>query len=202
MAPHLAWIPGPATGRSCPTATAAVAHGQWERRPLFLCAGLQSSGTTLVSWCFLQRRDMDGVLDGYGDILAEIPRHLPVPCTWCKFTITAFRLRDMVMRYEDEGWDVRPLLVIRDVRTVFNSLIAKPYGRNGVTAEEPPLRLRLLRFRDDWELFQSRDWPMIRYESLVSEPEEALGQACAARPAVGPGNAQLAQTARRHRHSL
>ena len=39
---------------------------------LFLCAGLQCSGSTLVSWCFLQRRDMDGVLDGEYDLLPRI----------------------------------------------------------------------------------------------------------------------------------
>ena len=31
-------------------------------RILYLCAGLQSGGTTLISWCFLQRSDMDGIL--------------------------------------------------------------------------------------------------------------------------------------------
>jgi len=30
---------------------------------MILCAGLQSGGTTLVSWTFLQRRDTNGVLD-------------------------------------------------------------------------------------------------------------------------------------------
>jgi len=149
------------------------------KRPLYLCAGLQSSGSTLASWCFLQRRDMNGILDGRGDVLPEIPEDLPVPYTWAKFTITAFRLRDMILRYEDEGWDVHPLLIVRDVRAVFNSLIAKPYGRNGITAEEPPLRLRLLRFKEDWELFHAHRWPVISYENLIADPEGELRRTCA-----------------------
>jgi hypothetical protein len=146
---------------------------------LYLCSGLQSSGSTLVSWCFLQRRDMDGILDGRGDVLPAIPRNLAAPRIWCKFTITSFRLRDMIVRYEADGWQVQPLLVARDVRSAFNSLVTKEYGCNGVTAEEPPLRLRFLRFKDDWQLARAKGWPIIRYESLVQEPERVLRDACA-----------------------
>jgi hypothetical protein len=162
------------------TAAAPVDNGvaSHSARSLFLCAGLQSSGSTLLSWCFLQRRDMDGILDGRGDVLPAIPGNLAAPRTWCKFTISAFRLRDMMVRYEADGWQVHPLLLVRDVRSVFNSLIAKPYGNNGVTAEEPPLRLRLLRFKEDWQLAQAEGWPIVRYESLVEQPQTTLAQAC------------------------
>lgn len=147
-------------------------------RELYLCAGLQSSGSTLISWCFLQRRDMDGILDGRGDVLPAIPCDLVAPRIWCKFTITAFRLRDMIVRYEADGWQVRPVLVVRDVRSAFNSLVAKEYGCNGVTAEEPPLRLRFLRFKEDWQLARAEGWPIVRYESLLQEPEPVLRDAC------------------------
>ena len=149
-------------------------------RSLLLCAGLQSSGSTLVSWCFLQRRDTDGVLDARGDVLPAIPHDLGMPHTWCKFTISAFRLREMIVRYEADGWQVRPLLIVRDVRSVFNSLVSKPYGANGVTAEEPPLRLRALRFKEDWHQARAEGWPILRYETLVQEPEPTLRAACAA----------------------
>jgi hypothetical protein len=147
-------------------------------RILYLCGGLQSSGSTLISWCFLQRRDMDGFLDQRGDILANIPPTMGKPLAWCKFTINTFRFSEVRIHFEDEGWEVRPLLVIRDVRSVFNSLIGKSYGRNGVTGEEPPLRMRLRRFREDWDLFRANDWPIVRYESIVAEPEPTLRQAC------------------------
>lgn len=147
-------------------------------RPLYLCAGLQSSGSTLVSWCFLQRADMDGVLDARGDILPEIPNWIGAPRVWAKFTVSSFRLSEMIAHYADDGWKVRPLLVVRDVRNVFDSLIGKSYGRNGITAEEPSLRLRMRRFKDDWENFRAAGWPIIQYESLVTEPERALKTCC------------------------
>lgn len=146
-------------------------------RPLYLCAGLQSSGSTVVSWCFLQRADMDGVLDARNDILPDIAG-VSAPLAWCKITISSFRLSEMIGHYEDEGWQVRPSLVVRDVRAVFNSLLGKHYGSNGITAEEPPLRMRMRRFKEDWQLTRDRGWPVIRYETLCAEPETTLQRAC------------------------
>jgi len=149
-----------------------------QAKPLYLCAGLQSSGSTVVSWCFLQRADMDGVFDARNDVLPDIP-DVATPRLWCKITVSSFRFSEMKAHYEDEGWAVQPLLVVRDVRAVFNSLLKKHYGSNGITAEEPPLRMRLRRFKEDWELFRSNGWPTVRYETLVVDPEPTLRQACA-----------------------
>ena len=145
---------------------------------LFLCAGLQCSGSTLVSWCFLQRHDMDGVLDGEYDLLPRIAPDLGRPLTWCKTTISSFRLSELISHYEDEGWTVSPLLVIRDVRDTWASLLVKPYGLNGFTAEDPPLRLRFRRFKEDWELFRTKGWPILRYESLLEKHEKTLRETC------------------------
>jgi hypothetical protein len=145
---------------------------------LFLCAGLQSSGTTLVSWCFLQRADTDGVLDSDNDLLPKIDSNLGRPHTWYKTTLSCFRLSELAQHYADDGWRVRPLLVVRDLRDVWASLSGKRYSRNGITAEDPPLRLRLRRFVADWELFCSKNWPLLRYESLIAEPEATLRQTC------------------------
>jgi hypothetical protein len=143
---------------------------------LFLCAGLQSSGSTLVSWCFLQRADMDGVLDARFDMLPSIP---PLNKTaWCKFTIACFRFSEVHTHLQDQGWDITPLLVVRDVRSVFNSLISKSYGRNGTTADDPPIRLRLRRFKDDWQLFREKSWPILRFESLLTDGQAPLEKAC------------------------
>lgn len=147
-------------------------------RALFLCGAPQSSGSTLISWCFLQRRDMNGVLDARTDLLRDIPTHIGQPFTWCKTTISAFRMRELVPYYQDAGWTVRPLLVLRDVRHVWASLCLKPYGRNGTTAEDPPLRLRLRRFKEDWEYFRGQGGVMIRYESFLAAPERVLRDAC------------------------
>ena len=145
---------------------------------LFLCAGLQSSGSTLVSWCFLQRHDMDGVLDGEYDLLPRIAPSLARPLAWCKTTISSFRLSELTSHYEDQGWTVSPLLIVRDVRDAWASLLGKPYGVNGFTAEDPPLRLRFRRFKEDWELFRAKGWPILRYESLVATHEMILRETC------------------------
>jgi hypothetical protein len=147
-------------------------------KPLYLCAGLQSSGSTVVSWCFLQRADMDGVFDARNDVLPAIPA-VKTPLAWCKITISSFRYSEMAAYYEDEGWAVHPLLVVRDVRAVFNSLLGKHYGSNGITAEEPPLRMRMRRFKEDYQLFRNKGWPVVCYETLVKEdPEPVLRAAC------------------------
>jgi len=145
---------------------------------LYLCGGLQSSGSTLVSWCFLQRSDMNGVLDGDSDILPELDLQVRDDLLWHKTTISSFRLNEVVQYFEDYGWHVRPLLIIRDVRKGWALLAGKPYGINGVTAEDPPLRLRLRRFLSDWELFRDRGWPILRYESLLTDPEGTLRRTC------------------------
>lgn len=145
-------------------------------RRLYLCGGLQSSGSTLVAWCFLQRPDLDGVLDARNDVLPTLPE-VSTPGLFCKITISSFRLCEMVQHYTDEGCDVRPLLVVRDLRSVFNSLLSKPYGSNGTSAEEPPLRMRLRRFKEDWQLLAGR-CAVVRYESLLEQPEPTLRKCC------------------------
>lgn len=146
-------------------------------RILYLCTGLQSSGSTVISWCFLQRSDMDGVLDARNDVLPDVPQ-VGAPFTWLKMTLACFRTHEVEQYYRDDGWEVRPLLVVRDVRAVFNSLLTKRYGANGVTAEEPPLRLRLRRFKEDWLRFAECAQPMISYEHFVAAPEKACQSAC------------------------
>jgi hypothetical protein len=147
-------------------------------REMILCAGTQSSGSTLTSWCFLQRPDMDGVLDARFDHLPKMPEVRPNAIPWIKFTVSCFRFVDVQGHLEDEGYSVCPLLVVRDVRCVFNSLITKKYGRNGITADDPPIRLRLRRFLQDWQLFRERQWPMLRYEDLTLDPLGALHTVC------------------------
>src|SRR5689334_1987882 len=147
-------------------------------RPLYLCGGLQSSGSTLISWCFLQRSDMDGVLDARFDTLPQMPQKLSRPLAWCKFTIACFRFSEVYDYFQAEGWEPKPLLVARDVRSVFNSLIQKSYGRNGVTADDPPIRLRLSRFLEDWNLFTERRWPILRYEDLADDSDAVIRKTC------------------------
>jgi hypothetical protein len=150
-----------------------------EKRLLYLCAGMQSGGTTLVSWCFLQRRDMDGILDAKGDMLADPSPSSPASLTWLKTTVSCFRMSEQIAHFQDLGWTVKPLLVCRDVRAVYASLRTKGYGRNSTTSEDPPLRMRFRRFREDWELFQQRQWPILRFEEFLADPERVLRAACA-----------------------
>jgi hypothetical protein len=145
---------------------------------LILCAGLQSSGTTLVSYAFLQRADTNGVLDADNDLLPALDPNLAQPFAWYKTTISSFRLSEIAAYYRDVGWDVRTLLVIRDLRDVWASLRDKPYGRNGITAEDPPLRLRIRRFIEDWRLARATGGAMLRYEDFVATPTATLQRAC------------------------
>jgi hypothetical protein len=148
------------------------------RRILYFCGGLQGSGSTLVSWCFLQRADLNGILDANSDLLEELPPILNTAFAWYKCTISCFRLQEIIGHFTDDDWEVHPLLVIRDVRVVFASLLKKKYGRNGTTAEDPPLRMRMRRFKSDWELFRQEGWPILRYESFVEEPRQVLRKTC------------------------
>lgn len=150
------------------------------RPPLYLCSGLQSSGTTLLSWCFLQRSDMHGVLDGGNDLLPELRPSAQVKKIWLKTTFGAFRLTELMGYYTDLGWVPRPLLVVRDVRLVWASLIRKRYCHHSITAEDPPLRLRFRRFREDWERFRNAGLPIVRYEDFISAPEATLRKTCQA----------------------
>jgi hypothetical protein len=145
---------------------------------LVLCGGLQSSGTTLISYCFLQRADTNGVLDADNDLLPAIDPSLGRPYAWYKTTISSFRLSEIAQHYRDDGWDVRTLLVLRDLRAVCASLCKKPYGRNGITAEDPPLRLRVRRFIDDWRTAQACGSATMRYEDFVASPTTTLQRAC------------------------
>jgi len=147
------------------------------KKTLILCAGLQSSGSTLVSYCFLQRNDMNGVLDAENDLLPALDPQLARPIAWYKTTIGCFRLTEMARHYRDAGWRVRPLLVVRDLRDVWASLPKKGYGRNGITAEDPPLRLRVRRFVDDWRDIANRA-TLFRYEDLIDSPATTLKQVC------------------------
>ncbi len=147
-------------------------------RTLILCGGLQSSGTTLVSYCFLQRADTNGVLDADNDLLPAIDQGLARPIAWYKTTISCFRLNEIAQHYRDAGWNVRTLLVLRDLRAVWASLRNKSYGRNGITAEDPPLRLRIRRFIDDWRSMRSANHAFLRYEDFVAEPTATLQQSC------------------------
>jgi hypothetical protein len=69
--------------------------------------------------------------------------------------------------------------VLRDLRTVWASLRNKPYGRNGITAEDPPLRLRVRRFFDDWRVARAVGAATLRYEDFVAAPTATLQQTCA-----------------------
>jgi Sulfotransferase family len=147
-------------------------------KTLLLCGGLQSGGTTLVSYCFLQRRDTNGVLDADNDLLPAIDPRLARPFAWYKTTISSFRLSEIARHYCDTGWEVRPLLVLRDLRAVWASLRKKEYGRNGITAEDPPLRLRVRRFVDDWRTFETCGGAKFRYEDFIAAPVATLHQVC------------------------
>jgi hypothetical protein len=148
------------------------------KQRLILCGGLQSGGTTIVSWCFLQRDDTDGVLDMRNDVFATSFADASAPILWVKVTVGAFRLAELYELYRDFGWKTQPLLIVRDVRTTYASLKTKKYGFNGTTAEDPPLMLRFLRFLEDWRVSRDRGWPILKFEDFLIDPRLELTSLC------------------------
>ena len=148
-----------------------------DHRRMILCAGLQNSGSTLVSWCFLQRRDTNGVLDMPSDVVRTVFDRAKEPVLWCKMTIASFRWLDLFELYGDLGFNPEPFLIIRDTRTTYAALMKKSYGVNGTTAEDPPLRMRFRRFYQDWQLFKENGWPILKYEDFI-EKEDGLKEIC------------------------
>ncbi len=123
---------------------------------------------------------MNGVLDGDTDLIPRLPIALNARFAWYKTTISSFALQDQIACLEDEGFGVSPLLLVRDVRAVWNSLAHKHYGRNGITAEDPPLRLRFRRFLSSWQYAMERDIPLLKYEDFIQQPEALLKRSCEA----------------------
>jgi hypothetical protein len=148
------------------------------KQRLIVCGGLQSGGTTIVSWCFLQRGDTDGMLDMRNDILATSFPSATAPVLWVKITIGSFRLCELIAIYRDMGWNTQPLLIVRDVRSAYSSLKTKPYGFNGTTAQEPPLMIRFLRFLEDWRAFRDLGWPILKFEDFLLDPRLELTSLC------------------------
>ena len=73
------------------------------------------SGSTLVSMCFLQREDIDGVYDLDNPFIQQDFSHVFTSTVWVKMTIGAFRLRELAELSAAQGWSVRTLLVYRDL---------------------------------------------------------------------------------------
>jgi hypothetical protein len=113
-------------------------------------------------------------------LLPALDVGLARPFAWYKTTIGCFRLSEIAQHYRDDGWDVRTLLVVRDLRAVWASLRNKTYGRNGITAEDPPLRLRVRRFIDDWRRTQDAGGATLRYEDFIAQPTATLQRTCSA----------------------
>lgn len=121
---------------------------------------------------------MNGTLDGDTDLIPLPPADIPTPFLWYKTTLSCFTLAEQIAVLEDEGYRVKPLLVVRDVRAAWMSLMRKPYGRNGVTAEDPPLRLRLRRFLSSWQDAMAKNIPVLRFEDFLVQPEASLKALC------------------------
>ena len=148
------------------------------QRVLYLWRDCRAAGPLCSRGAFYNERTWTGSWTRGSTCCPSCPRCADSARTWCKFTIACFRFTEVQRHFEDEGWTVRPLLVVRDVRAVFDSLIRKPWGRNGTTADDPPLRLRMRRFREDWESFRQNNWPVLCYEDLVSDGVGVLRKAC------------------------
>jgi hypothetical protein len=149
-----------------------------KKRKIILCAGMQGGGTTFISWCFLQRSDTNGFLDMATDRIETVFDLVEEPYIWVKMTTSAFRWFEVAKFYESLGYSVQPCMVVRNPYSVYSSLTNKWYGIDGTTAEDPPIKIRFIRWLEDWKLFVANQWPIIRFESLADSPSETLQSAC------------------------
>lgn len=156
----------------------AVFRKETHPRILYLCGGMQSSGSTLVSWCFLQRQDLDGIYDVDNAVIHQDFSCISTDSVWLKMTIGSFRLTELVSLYEAQGWVVRPLLVQRDLTSIYQSLREKSYGFDGATGDEPPIFTRIQRYLADLEIANTQGWPILKYEELIRDPVGELQRIC------------------------
>ncbi|MCP5132600.1 MAG: class I SAM-dependent methyltransferase [Gammaproteobacteria bacterium] len=156
--------------------SAIVFSKQEQPRKLYLCGGMQSSGSTLVSWCFLQRQDIDGVSDMHNTIIHQDFSRISSKNVWVKMTIGAFRLSEVADFYRAQGWDVIPMLVQRELSAVIPSL--NRLRVDGPTAEDPPFFIRIQRYLSDHEIAIKNRWPILIYENLISDPISELKRVC------------------------
>lgn len=150
-----------------------------EPRSMVLCGGMQSSGSTLVSMCFLQRDDMDGIYDMDNPFIQQDFSRVFSSTVWVKMTIGSFRLRELIDLYTAQGWLVHPLLVYREPEEILASLITKWYGLDGCTGDDPPLFTRFTRYMSDIQDAKAKKWPVLNYAEFISAPEEVLLRICA-----------------------
>ncbi|WP_147291825.1 hypothetical protein [Alteromonas aestuariivivens] len=104
------------------------------------------------------------------------------PVTWVKMTTISFTWQEVAEVYSLQGYQVFPLLIVRNPFDAWVSLKSKWYGLNSTTAEDPPLILRFRRFLRDWEWFVSQGHPIINFETFVANPKDALQEACKSLP--------------------
>lgn len=147
-------------------------------KPLILATGLQSGGTTLVSHAFLQHPEVDGILDMASDRIEMNFARVCSPVVWVKMTTISFRWHEVAAIYATKGYDVFPFMIVRNPFDAWVSLKEKWYGLNGVTAEDPPLMIRFMRFFEDWQSFIRNDYPILQFEAYTKNPETSLREAC------------------------
>jgi hypothetical protein len=153
-----------------------------KKQPLILATGLQSGGTTVVSHAFLKHSQVDGILDMASDKIEMNFARVTLPIVWVKMTSIAFRWEEVAEIYRLQGYEVYPLLIVRNPFDAWSSLKNKWYGLNSVTAEDPPLILRFRRFLQDWMLFTNKGWPIIKFENFIADPTRTIQKACTQLP--------------------
>ena len=120
--------------------------------PRNLCAraGPQSSEPHIL-WCFRERGDMNGVLDGDNDLLPQINPALGRPHAWYKTTIaeSADRVGGQLLQ---RRLDRHLLLVVRGRLPPYLglSVSGKPYGCARDYGPRPAPAVRLRRFHFAW----------------------------------------------------
>lgn len=168
---------------------------------IILLEGLQSGGSTLVSACFLQHPNANGILDLFHFSamhnffrchrrqILKSGFTFKAPDLVVKFTCGHYNVHEMLKSFTAYEERIVPVAIVRDPRSVVSSWLRR-FGSlenvySGYTGKsgnfwDTPIKPwdRIARFCDDLKWYKDNGHPIITYEKLCINPEQTLMKAC------------------------
>lgn len=144
---------------------------------LRLLIGLQSGGSSLLSYCICRHSKVQGVFDGFHDRLISVNFLEANSINFIKFTCASYSPSEVISYYESAGYAVSAVILTRSLDEVYQSLKTKPYGYSSVYSDFPPLFIRFLRFTSfATGLFnvENQKIKFVDYDEFLKKPRHCL----------------------------
>lgn len=172
-----------------------------DAKKIFLLEGLQSGGSSLVSTCFLQHPDANGILDlhHFNNLQGIFKAHrkeilkdffmFKGKYFVVKFTCGHYNIHEMIESCDFLREKIIPVAITRDPRSVISSWLRRfgslknvysgYTGRDGRfwDTEVKPWS-RIIRFCEDISWYSKQGYPVVIYEKLCVDPEKTLMAVC------------------------